>query len=152
MTTETQECQICRRLLPMGDFHIARENRTGRTKQCGRCLAVLRSERRQQYNLKHFYKMSVEDYNHMHASQGGVCALCRRPETGAKVTGKFLKGGTRRLAVDHDHSCCPGSRSCGRCVRGLLCSRCNAGLGYLEDNIEVLERALDYIESFRSTL
>ena len=34
--------------------------------------------------------------------------------------------------VDHDHACCPGNRSCGECIRGGLCRRCNLGIGYVE--------------------
>jgi len=34
--------------------------------------------------------------------------------------------------IDHNHRCCPGVYSCGRCIRGLLCRRCNTGLGWIE--------------------
>lgn len=50
----------------------------------------------------------------------------------------------RRIYVDHDHGCCPGEgRSCGKCVRGLLCLRCNTALGHMErmwDSAEVYLR------------
>jgi hypothetical protein len=34
--------------------------------------------------------------------------------------------------IDHDHKCCPGKTACGKCVRGLLCNRCNLLLGMVE--------------------
>jgi hypothetical protein len=66
--------------------------------------------------------------------QGGLCAIC-----------------TTELAtphVDHDHSCCPGSRSCGKCVRGLLCASCNHMLGKAYDKPEVLEAGARYLRRF----
>ena len=34
--------------------------------------------------------------------------------------------------VDHDHACCPGQYTCGKCIRGVLCHRHNAALGGYE--------------------
>lgn len=50
-------------------------------------------------------------------------------------------------AIDHDHSCCSGPISCGDCIRGLLCQNCNAGLGYLKEDLGILTRAYDYLSS-----
>ncbi len=67
------------------------------------------------YWLKSAYGITVEDYDRMLTEQGGVCDLCKKVED--------------VFCVDHDHSCCPGNKSCGRCLRGLLCSDCNLALG-----------------------
>ena len=40
-------------------------------------------------------------------------------------------GATEKLCVDHDHGCCPGMLSCGKCVLGYLCWRCNSAEGQL---------------------
>jgi hypothetical protein len=71
------------------------------------------------------YGLAEVRFNQMLEDQGYACAICREPFT-------------RQLPrVDHDHNCCkvpPNgvSRSCGECVRGLLCVRCNTWLGWLE--------------------
>lgn len=72
------------------------------------------------------HRLTVDRYKQIRDRQGGTCAVCRRcayrdPQVGAVP-----------LYVDHDHDCCPGRESCGRCVRGLLCSGCNGTLGELE--------------------
>jgi hypothetical protein len=49
-------------------------------------------------------------------------------------------------AIDHDHACCPGARSCGRCVRGVLCVRCNTLVGYYENTgTDTLARIRHYL-------
>lgn len=54
---------------------------------------------------------------------------------------------SKAFAIDHDHACCPSPTSCGRCVRGLLCSTCNTRLGHIEalTRANVLHVALEYI-------
>jgi hypothetical protein len=52
--------------------------------------------------------------------------------------------------VDHDHRCCPGEGSCGKCVRGLLCGSCNKLLGFAKENLTVLEGAAAYLRKPRN--
>lgn len=40
---------------------------------------------------------------------------------------------------------CPGRNACGRCIRGLLCSRCNVGLGNFRDRPDLLLKAVEYL-------
>jgi hypothetical protein len=78
-------------------------------------------------HLRRKYGMTVEDYDALLASQGGVCAICRRPPRD-----------DISLHVDHDHT--SGTR------RGLLCFRCNNSLGDLEDDPDLLRRAAAYLD------
>jgi hypothetical protein len=50
-----------------------------------------------------------------------------------------------RFTIDHDHSCCDSVKTCGRCVRGILCVNCNAGLGNFDDNADLLVLAIEYL-------
>lgn len=85
--------------------------------------------------LKAAYGISLDQYNHMIEIQDGVCAIC-----------KGLNQNGRALSVDHDHNCCSGKKSCGRCVRKLLCMNCNSMIGYAKENIDTLPSAIEYIK------
>lgn len=84
------------------------------------------------------FGLTGSTYRELLAIQGGVCAGCGRPP------------GKRRLAVDHDHACCPGPTSCGRCVRGLLCWSCNKHLQHMGDDAGLIRRLADYLENWPS--
>jgi hypothetical protein len=78
-------------------------------------------------------------------AQKGICALCGDPML---PEGRELKS----VVVDHDRSCCPGKRSCGKCVRGLIHWGCNMVLGYAQDDARILRCAADYVERHRRPL
>ncbi|GGU45702.1 endonuclease VII domain-containing protein [Lentzea flava] len=95
-----------------------------------------RRERDRSARIERTYGISEAQYQAIYRAQGGVCAICRRAKGNGRV----------RLSVDHDHTCCPGSTSCGKCVRGLLCKPCNRNvLGHLRDEVQALMRAIDYL-------
>src|SRR5262249_30187058 len=75
--------------------------------------------------LKRLYGISLEDYERLLARQNGACGICRRKSK-------------RMLCVDHCHKT-------GR-VRGLLCVRCNTGLGLYKDDPSIMRRGADYLE------
>jgi hypothetical protein len=77
------------------------------------------------------YGISLEDYNQILETQNGVCSICATDEPG---------GLHKKFQVDHDHS--TGE------VRGLLCCKCNRGLGYFSDNPLTLAKASSYLREF----
>jgi hypothetical protein len=83
------------------------------------------------HNLKRL-GISPEEYFELERNQNSVCKICG---------GKDKK----RLAVDHNHSCCNSYPACGKCVRGLLCSRCNKTLGMVKDDIDILNKMIKYL-------
>jgi hypothetical protein len=79
------------------------------------------------------YGLSGEEYARQLAAQGGVCAICRHPETVIdNQTGR-----PRALSVDHDHA--------SGVFRGLLCGRCNRAIGLLGDDPELVAAAAEYL-------
>ena len=69
------------------------------------------------------YKLTLEDYNFALARQRGKCLICDT---------KCV------LVVDHDHKT--------GVFRGLLCTKCNTGIGKLKDSIILLKKAIKYLE------
>ena len=81
--------------------------------------------------LKTTYGITSEEFDELLESQGGVCVVCAGEPNSEDV-----------WDVDHNHE--TGA------VRGILCPPCNKGLGFLRDDVEVIRRALKYLEGTES--
>lgn len=87
------------------------------------------------YWLKSKYGITFEELVQMSKRQGQKCAICNKHFTD--------ESRSRGAHVDHDHVT-------GK-VRGLLCGRCNTGLGLLGDNIRTLANAIVYLQDYGKT-
>jgi len=85
------------------------------------------------YRLKQDHNVTVEFYNKLYEEQKGLCKICNKPET--LINNKSKK--IARLSLDHCHK--KGN------FRGLLCRRCNHTLGNIEDSLDWLEAAKQYL-------
>lgn len=88
--------------------------------------------------------INMEIYNKILLQQGNACAICKKvpvPDSLGRI-----------FHIDHNHECCPSSKSCGKCIRGLLCHKCNSGIGFLNDSIENLKSAIIYLRKSGNVL
>jgi hypothetical protein len=145
---DVMRCSRCKTDAPLNDFHKSSAHKFGRHPWCRSCRraswdaryaangdAIREDSRWRQ--MTHRYGLSRAQYDSMLEAQGGVCAICKGAETDAT---RF------RFSVDHDRKCCPTDRTCGKCVRGLLCNTCNRLLGMAADDPQRLRNAAIYLE------
>jgi len=127
----TKLCTKCLIEKPLDAFFTYNSGAiAGWCKVCRRERARLRSadyRREQKYKLT--YGITVEDYEEMLKQQNYSCKIC-----GATEPGGF---GGKYFAVDHDHT--SGE------VRGLLCQKCNQGIGLFKEDVQILLKAISYL-------
>lgn len=171
MTEELKTCTKCTESKPLSEFGLHRRGRTARESACATCRRAAARTSRQRlaqrdvierpalHRCSHCkqtlpgtafalnrskqsgvqsiciscfrarrFGLDVGQYEQMSDAQGGVCAICRQ---------KCPRG--FELSVDHDHKT--------SVVRGLLCQRCNAGLGLFHDDPERMTGAIEYLKS-----
>ena len=139
-------CRTCGLYAPLSEFYANSHSSDGTTNQCKPCARAAR----RQYGAEHPDRITIanmkcvsgctpELYAAMLAAQEGGCAVC----------GTTAPGGRGRFHVDHDHTCCPGAKSCGKCIRGLLCNNCNVGLGHFRDDPSIMVAGIAYLNSPR---
>lgn len=115
-------CGICQQVRDLNEFTTNRTCRDGRSRRCKVCD----NEARQNAHLVRKYGITLGDKKRMIEEQNGVCPICLDP------LGDFFDS-----VVDHDHST-------GK-VRQILCRQCNAALGSLQDDPDIMRRAAEYV-------
>lgn len=141
MATKTCfQCGAEKDIEEFGQRAISLDGHDGTCKECKRVYRKKhyqgQEEKKRIWFLRRNYDITIEQYESMLVAQGGVCAICRQPETHRD----WRSGKVMWLAVDHDHLT--------GVIRGLLCNRCNSAIGYLDEQPERLVNAMEYLRRF----
>lgn len=161
--SRSKTCRICGETKPLDDFYRMKGMRDGHRNECKAChlaqrklrydspAAVERVQRWRDANADRYaayrreyaarperkramrdayyrrtFGISADEFDVLLEAQGGCCAICRkRPERAAS------------LHLDHCHD--TGA------IRGILCGRCNQGLGLFGDDVGMLDAAVRYL-------
>lgn len=129
------ECRNCGPMAPekmavaRGQGSLCKACVTRKTRDwAAKNAATFDAQKRRSYLMKK-YGITLDEYEAILASQGGVCAICHNPPSDPRGF---------KMHVDHDHGT-------GR-VRGILCGSCNSGLGQFKDNVRRLASAIVYLQ------
>lgn len=139
-------CNKCGEQKEIDLFAKGKNYKDGRRNTCKKCHTSYvkqyykNNPDKREYNMKRYalyegnwqrHHLSKEKYEELLSVYNGKCHACKD-----------------RIAtnIDHDHNCCNKSRSCGKCVRGVLCSQCNTALGLLQDSRQKIKNLLEYIK------
>ena len=119
---EGKVCSKCNQYLPLSSFsmHSGGNYLRPECKNCNNELQKIRNKLREEYGMP---------------EEGYVCPICQGSED--KVKGK---GNTKNGSWVLDH--CHDTES----FRGWLCHKCNRALGGFDDDVEILNRAKEYLE------
>lgn len=133
----TVNCKVCgtpfSTMRPGGRICDRKECREDRSRQYFRDYKkrpYVRAKHRNGYLLEK-YGISSEEYARLLAAQGGVCGICKRTSPDA--------GEQKWFHVDHVEA------SGESLVRGILCNRCNSGIGMFQHDPELMKTAIKYL-------
>ena len=132
----TKTCTKCGLSHPLCAYSCYKYKGEGRTRAiCKSCRSQLQKARykenpdvHREYLYKQKYGLTLKQYDQMVDAQNGVCLICGTDSP---------MGHHKRFVVDHNHT--TGE------VRGLLCCKCNSGLGCFSDNPQSLLKAAQYL-------
>jgi len=135
-----KKCSTCQTEKPFSEFNKSKNQKFGLHNQCRACtklwkpspeaLMVARKRTREWNRLK-ATGFTQEEFEEKFNNQNRVCAIC-----GTDNPGKL------DFCADHDHKT--------KQKRGILCRKCNAGLGHFNDNPEIIKAAIEYLEHYKN--
>lgn len=148
------QCSACKTYKSTDQFHKNDKNKNGVSGKCKECTSIYDMARRgnpipkkdnykfkvpksdpsymRRKALKRDHGISLEEFEEMEKNQNFVCAIC-----GNKESSKGKNTVVMNLSVDHCHNT-------GK-IRGLLCTKCNWGIGLIQDNPKLLLNAAKYL-------
>jgi len=131
-------CTKCNTLKTLNDFYPRNNRPDGKESECKDCSNLRKKQYRlnnkeviRAQNKKRNPGWDIDRYNQYLELQNNTCAICGTDTPGLSD-----------WSADHCHTT--------NQPRGLLCVRCNAGLGYFKDNPEYLQSAIDYLKKWQS--
>lgn len=145
------ECPSCNEWKPIEDYHKDKSAIYGVTRYCKVCAN--RKARKyhkennapgqpnnenyrryyKNYQLVNTYCITLEEYEKILDRQNGLCDICHIELS--------YERDENMAHLDHCHAT--------NKIRGILCVRCNQGLGYFLDNIDTLNNAVIYLNKHR---
>jgi len=127
-----RRCPRCGRSKRRGLFHKNKTRPGNISIYCKRCTADCQTKytalQQHDFYLKSKFGISLCDYEKLLKKQRGRCAICRTATPGTN---------TIHFAVDHCHKT--------GMIRGLLCQKCNRGLGHFDDRPKLFDKAAEYL-------
>lgn len=111
-------CCTCHKRKKFSQFHKSKKNKGGRQGNCIECNRI--------NFIAWTYRVSTKEANKLFKeTKHGYCSIC----------GKSAEN--TLLCIDHDHNS-------GK-IRGIICHNCNKALGYVQDDLEILFKMIDYL-------
>lgn len=139
-------CKICNQPKPLTEFYqtVRKGKPYGYHGKCKSCYVKKQQEtydpiKKRDENLKRVYGIGIEEYNILLKEQNNCCAICGSTDPKGRKSGRG--GGVDVFYVDHDHKT-------GK-VRGLLCNICNRTMGYIGENLGILEEMILYLNKHK---
>lgn len=133
-----KKCSSCKIEKPIYEFNKNKSGKLGVHNQCKQCTKIWKpsleqkekyKKRTREWNRKKLSGFTKEDFDSKLKEQNYKCAIC-----GTSDPGKT------NWHADHDHST--------KEKRGILCHKCNTGIGLLQDNIDILCSAIEYLRYY----